>query len=118
MAVALLCVNLAQAQLTIEITRGSDKATPIAVVPFNWQGAGGLPENVSDIVTSDLKNSGLFETISESSMLDFPARSADVSYRDWRAIGADFMVVGQVRQAPEGYQAVFELLDVTVKQYY
>src|SRR5690606_5212929 len=52
-----------QQGLTITITQGVDNPVPIAIVPFDWQGFGVLPESLSDIVNSDLRNSGQFAPI-------------------------------------------------------
>ena len=57
---ALLLASAARAELQIEINRGVENPTPIAVVPFGWQGVGSPPEDVSQIVDSDLARSGQF----------------------------------------------------------
>ena len=36
----LLVASAARADLTVEITKGDFKATPVAVVPFGWDGEG------------------------------------------------------------------------------
>ena len=64
--VALCFTQLLLAQGAIEITRGTDKATPIAVVPFGWQGSAPLPEDMADITANDLRNSGMFAPIPRS----------------------------------------------------
>ena len=51
----------AHALLTVEITKGTGKPTPIAVVPFG--NTNGLPEDIQQIVSADLDRSGLFQTI-------------------------------------------------------
>ncbi len=46
-AATLLFVAMgARAQLVIEITQGVDDPTPIAVVPFAWEGAEAPPEDL------------------------------------------------------------------------
>jgi TolB protein len=50
-----------RAQLVIEITQGVDDPTPIAVVPFAWEGAGAAPEDLALVVQEDLERSGQFE---------------------------------------------------------
>jgi TolB protein len=49
-------VNVALADLTIEITEGVEGALPIAVVPFGWQGQGSgkPPVDVSAVINADL----------------------------------------------------------------
>ncbi|MGI3129955.1 Tol-Pal system beta propeller repeat protein TolB [Halopseudomonas pachastrellae] len=92
-----LCVSqLLLAQDAIEITKGTDKATPIAVVPFGWQGSAPLSEDMAQIVGNDLRNSGMFAPLERSNMLSYPVRGEEINARDWRMIGADYVVVGQV----------------------
>ena len=57
---ALLLASAAGAELQIEINQGVENPTPIAVVPFAWQGVGSPPEDVAQIVDSDLARSGQF----------------------------------------------------------
>ena len=47
----------------ILVTSGSDRATPIAVVPFGLQGGSVLPEDIADIIGNDLRNSGYYSPI-------------------------------------------------------
>ena len=92
-----LCVSqLLLAQDAIEITKGTDKATPIAVVPFGWQGSAPLSEDMAQIVGNDLRNSGMFAPLERNNMLSYPVRGEEINARDWRMIGADYVVVGQV----------------------
>ncbi|MFC3285331.1 Tol-Pal system beta propeller repeat protein TolB [Litchfieldella rifensis] len=102
----------AQADLTIEITRGSDRATPIAIVPFAAEGGISLPEDVAQVISDDLERSGQFEPLARNSLISRPNSSANVNYRDWRAVDSDYLVVGQVTQEGPGYQVQYELLDV------
>ncbi len=46
--------GLAHGQLQIEITQGVDNPTPIAVVPFAWQGTGTAPVDVARVIDSIL----------------------------------------------------------------
>ncbi|HTR00819.1 MAG TPA: Tol-Pal system beta propeller repeat protein TolB [Candidatus Acidoferrum sp.] len=101
-------------QLTIQITNGVDNPTPIAVVPFEWAGFGTLPENIPAIVSSDLSNSGEFKTIPEKNMLSQPHQEKDVFYRDWRFLGADYLLVGKISRSPNSnlIQVQYELFNV------
>lgn len=58
-----MLVGTVQAADPLLITGGANSATPIAVVPFGWQGGTVLPEDMSEIIGNDLRNSGYFEPI-------------------------------------------------------
>src|SRR3546814_3204081 len=51
----------------ILVTSGSDRATPIAVVPFGWQGGSVLPDDMAEIIGNDLRNSGYYAPIPKRS---------------------------------------------------
>jgi len=111
-ALLLLCSTLVQADLTIEITRGSDRATPIAIVPFAAEGET-LPEDVAQIISDDLERSGFFEPLPRNAMYDRPTSGDEVSYGQWRALDVRYLVVGRVSRAGEGYSIRYELMDVS-----
>jgi len=99
--------------LTIEITQGTEGALPIAVVPFGWSGPGAAPEDLAAIVGADLARSGRFKVLDRDDMLSRPETGADVDFRDWRVLGMEDLVVGQLQpQGGGGYLARFQLLDV------
>ena len=98
--IALCTAQLALAQEAIEITKGSDKATPIAVVPFGWQGSAPLPEDLAQISANDLRNTGMFAPMQRSNMLSYPVRGEEINARDWKMIGVDYVVVGQISNQP------------------
>jgi len=114
LALFLLWHSGLSAGLTIEITEGAEGALPIAVVPFGWQGPGQPPaENIGAIVDADLKRSGRFKTLPPQDMLAKPHTGADVEFRDWKVLGMESLVVGQLRpNGTGGYMVRFQLFDV------
>lgn len=64
---------LARAELTVEITQGVDQPTPVAVVPFAFNGVQALPEDVAQVVSDDLYRSGMFKIMPRENMLSFPS---------------------------------------------
>jgi len=112
--ISLAWLHTALADLTIEITEGVEGALPIAVVPFGWQGAGGVPPvDVADVINADLQRSGRFKTIPRGDMLSRPTAGEEVEFKDWRALNAENLVVGQIRpQGTGGYEIRFQLFDV------
>ena len=100
---------ISYAALTIEITEGVESAVPIAVVPFASQTA---PVNISAVVNADLERSGYFKMMAEQSMPDKPTTAAEVNFKDWQALGQNYLVIGQVVDAGGGqYNVQFQLLD-------
>lgn len=101
------------ADLTIEITEGVEGALPVAVVPFSWQGKGTPAEDVAAVISADLQRSGRFKTLPREDMLSRPTSVDAVEFKDWRALGIENLVIGQVQShGAGGYQIQFQLLDV------
>jgi len=109
----LASIAAARAELTIEITEGVDNPTAIAVVPFDWRGPGVPTEDIAGVIDSDLARSGQFAPIARADMLGRPARESEIFYRDWRAIQAEYLVIGRASpQDGERMRVDYELYDV------
>ena len=107
----LLLSSASIAQLEIQVTRGIDNPTSIAVAPFAWDGLGAAPEDFAQIIDSDLARSGQFSPVSRRDMLSLPTRAEDIFYRDWRAIAARYLVIGRVSKGVQ-LRVEFALYDV------
>jgi len=101
----------ANAQITIEITQGMDDPTPIAVVPFGGVNTPGK-DKISAIISNDLRNSGFFRPIPPGDMLRLPTQEQDIYFRDWRLLGASYVVIGNVQLIGEQYALEYQLFDV------
>ena len=113
----LVCALQAQSQqLTIEVDDFVGQPTPIAVVPFRWEGNERAPANFSGIVTENLRRSGLFDPMAESSMLSFPFPGQQVSFRDWRITDTEYLLIGTVRTVATGLEADIELYNVVTQE--
>ena len=99
--------------LDIEVT-GVAQPTPVAVVPFGWEGdAPEMPLDVVKVISDDLLRSGRFAPIDEAKMLQKPTDGADVDFQDWGFVGVEAVVVGKVIQTgPNAYTLQFQLFDV------
>lgn len=107
-----LCYSaVSLAQLEIQVTRGIDNPTSIAVAPFAWDGLGAAPVDFAQIIDSDLARSGQFSPVSRRDMLSLPTRAEDIFYRDWRAIAARYLVIGRVSKGVQ-LRIEFALYDV------
>jgi TolB protein len=109
--ILLLLASSARAELIIEITKGRDNPTSIAVVPFAWSGWGAAPEDVADIIGADLQRSGQFDPVARGDMLSLPNREADIFYRDWRATEVEYLLIGRVA-GDSTITVEYELYDV------
>ena len=112
--IGILWAANAHAVLTIEITRGVETGTPIAVVPFSWEGpAVPAAQNVSGVVAADLARSGHFAVLPSKDYVSQPHEDKDVVFKDWRILKAEALAIGNVRLAAPGkYQVQFRLYDV------
>ncbi|MES9965979.1 MAG: Tol-Pal system beta propeller repeat protein TolB [Sedimenticola sp.] len=105
--------------LEIEITEGAVGALPIAVVPFGWNSTAQPPaQDVARIIADDLHRSGLFKPMPVADMLARPHSDAEVEFRDWKALGQDYLVVGEMKpHGAGGYMIRFQLFDVFKGEY-
>jgi TolB protein len=111
-----MLVGNVQAADPLVISQGADRATPIAVVPFGWQGGSVLPEDMSQIIGNDLRNSGYFEPIPRQNMISLPTQASEVIYRDWKALGAQYVLVGNIVPSGGRLQVQYALFNVSTEQ--
>jgi TolB protein len=118
MTFVLLCVTgAAHGELTIVITKGSDQAIPIAVVPFGWNGVGPLPFDVAQVVAADLGRSGRFKPMDRQDMISVPSRGDQIQFEDWRLLKSDFILVGRLQaDVQDRFNVEFELFNVLTGQ--
>jgi TolB protein len=103
----------AVAQVNLIVVNGELKRTPVAVVPFGWEGQSPqAPLDIADVISSDLYRSGRFAPVAERDMLQKPTTGAEVDFDDWTILGIDAVIVGQVVQTGENaYTVRFQLFD-------
>ncbi len=110
----LICLCLpfsVHAALDIEIVGGAAQQIPIAIVPFTQASA--QKEDVSSVVSADLRRSGLFRLLETAGVANLPRDVAEVKYPEWAALQAQALVIGKVESLPGGRIKVsFHLLDV------
>ena len=111
-----LLAGAAQAADPLLISRGTDRAIPIAVVPFGWQGGSVLPEDMSTIIGSDMRNSGFFEPIARQNMISQPTQPGEIIFRDWAAVGAQYLLIGNIASVGGRLQVNFSVFNVTTEQ--
>ena len=112
----LLLSGLARAADPLLVTSGNDRSAPVAVVPFGWNGGAPLPEDLAQIVSNDLRNTGLFEPMARQNMISLPTSPQEVRFADWKALGVQYLVVGSLVPAGGRLQMQFSLLNVGSEQ--
>ncbi len=95
------------ALLNLELTRGVSGAVPIAIANFTTEGS--PQENISLIISNDLKNSGRFKVTN-------PTSAASEQPETFRKSGIDNIVVGKVQEiGADRYQVNIQILDTFKK---
>ncbi|WFE68263.1 Tol-Pal system beta propeller repeat protein TolB [Thiomicrospira sp. R3] len=95
--------------LVIEITDGVENALPIAIVPFQHQGSGRVPENIAQIVQYNLLRSGRFAPIPENQLPSRPSNLDNLVFENWHELDVDHIIMGSVVSRPDG------LFDIEVR---
>src|SRR6516164_4969736 len=118
-ALAGLSPQRAAAVLKLDVTQGNVQPVPIAIPDFVGVGlqdpAGG--RNVSLIIASNLRRSGLFAPIDPAAYIE-KISTIDTLPRfpDWRQINAQALVTGRITQSDARLKAEFRLWDVFAGQ--
>ncbi len=114
LAFLLLWVLVLHAEVRIEINQGIDLARPIAIVPFKWTGSSISPEDISRIVSSDLRNSGKFNPIDVTRMPQKPTAASEVIPEVWTLLGINAIVIGHIQPSADGsYLISYQLVDTS-----
>lgn len=97
--------------LTIETVGAGSIQFPVAIVPFRAED--GLSQRLTPVVEADLARSGLFRTVDPGGMNPVPHEPEQINYAQWRARGADAVVIGSVEKTTNGrYDIRFRVMDV------
>src|SRR5262249_57011899 len=93
-----------RAQTRIDVTQGTVKPMPIALPDF----LGGTPNdgevgrNVTQVITANLKRSGLFVPIDQAAYIDKVNFEMMPRFPEWRAIAAQALVTGRITRQSDG----------------
>ena len=87
------------AQLRIEIKGGLQNPIVVAVVPMKWNLDSPQKFFIHQVIKTDLESFGEFKVLPPSNMLSLPSSKEEVFYKDWRLLGTDYLVIGNVQPA-------------------
>ena len=115
--IMMLLGSFARAELVVEVTRGVEAPTAIAVVPFGNSTGVALTEDVAAVIGRNLERSGFFSAMPRENMLSFPSRGEDLYFRDWRVSSMSYVVIGRIESVQaDQLELRFELYDVLREQ--
>jgi TolB protein len=106
----------ARADITVNVNQGVTQPLPIAIPAFNSPNTVGA--DIAKVISGDLERSGLFKPLDPNSFLE---RNLDINvlprFADWKTIGSQALVNGQVTVDADGRLTVdFRLWDVVSEQ--
>ena len=111
----LCCSSLASAAEnvdTIVIDAGADKQTKVAIVPFSIGRGVTAQAPMEGIVEFDLARTGLFDVLERENMLSLPSKPSEVLFRDWKILGMEYVVIGDVEPSSGGQALNLYIFDV------
>lgn len=92
LAAGLLLPVMIASALEISVGEGTVAAKPIAVVPFAGNSSS---DKIDFIVSSDLRQSGVFDPIDPTRYQARPSRPEQIDYAPFQSLGAAYVVFGQ-----------------------
>ena len=106
-------------QLRIEIKGGVEDPINIAIVPMKWELESPQAIYIHKIIESDLESFGEFSVLSPERMLSLPTSKDEVFYKDWRLLGVDYLVIGQVKNTEFNAEVIvsYILFDIAQEKY-
>src|SRR6516162_3589549 len=108
----------AAAVLKLNVTEGNVQPVPIAIPDFVGVGLDpATGRNVSQIIASNLRRSGLFAPIDQAAYIEKIVTIDTLPrFPDWRQINAQALVTGRITQSDARLKAEFRLWDVFAGQ--
>ena len=106
-------------QLRIEIKGGVEDPINIAIVPMKWELESPQAIYIHKIIESDLEFFGEFSVLSPERMLSLPTSKDEVFYKDWRLLGVDYLVIGQIKNTEINAEVIvsYILFDIAREKY-
>lgn len=115
----LLCYPIACvfSDMMITITGGIHAAHPIAIIPFKSNIQNNLHnnknlENITSVISSDLRNSGKFNTLPITYLPNQPTTVSEIIPMFWEKIGISTLVLGSIYKNDDDYYTIsYQLID-------
>ena len=97
-------------ELFLEITKGSEDPFKVAMIPF--AGNVSVSKKLNKVIRNDLSRTGEFSLLDERLLLPLEVENEEINYQDWRLLGMDYLVVGNIVKEKNSIDVNYEIYDI------
>ena len=97
-------------ELFLEITKGSEDPFKVAMIPF--AGNVSVSKKLNKVIRNDLSRTGEFSLLDERLLLPLEVENEEINYQDWRLLGMDYLVVGNIVKEKNSIDVSYEIFDI------
>ena len=97
-------------ELFLEITKGSEDPFKVAMIPFT--GNASVSKKLNEVIRNDLRRTGEFSLLDERLLLPLEIENEEINYQDWRLLGMDYLVVGNIVKEKNSIDVSYEIYDI------
>ena len=97
-------------ELFLEITKGSEDPFKVAMIPF--AGNVSVSKKLNKVIRNDLSRTGEFSLLDERLLLPLEVENEEINYQDWRLLGMDYLVVGNIVKEKNSIDVSYEIYDM------
>ena len=97
-------------ELFLEITKGSEDPFKVAMIPF--AGNSSVSKKLNKVIRNDLSRTGEFSLLDERLLLPLEIENEEINYQDWRLLGMDYLVAGNIAKEKNSIDVSYEIYDI------
>ena len=97
-------------ELFLEITKSSEDPFKVAMIPF--AGNVSVSKKLNKVIRNDLSRTGEFSLLDERLLLPLEVENEEINYQDWRLLGMDYLVVGNIVKEKNSIDVSYEIFDI------
>ena len=101
-------------ELFLEITKGSEDPFKVAMIPF--AGNASVSKQLNKVIRNDLSRTGEFSLLDERLLLPLEIEDEEIDYQDWRLLGMDYLVAGNIIKEKNSIDVSYEIYDIQKKR--
>lgn len=111
-------LSAAAERTRVDITKGTFEPIPIALPDFYSETAEGreIGRQLKSVITNNLRNTGMFRILNESAFLEQVQPGQVPTFENWGQIGAQGLIIGNIRSVSPVIEIEFRLFDVLAGQ--